>query len=78
MDVRATTPIVVRTPLVVFSIATQNVRRSCSHPEHVEKLEEKWWAISPEEFPSGFNLVSTFLQNSYSSLEDEEDMEEFS
>lgn len=54
------------------------MRHSRNPPGCAEKLEDKWQAIILGEFPSGITQISMFLQNSYSSLKDKEDMEEFS
>ena len=66
------------TPLAASSIAPPATRRSRSPPGHSEAPEVKRQAVSIEDFPSNFHLASSFLHNSYSSLEDEDDMEEFS
>ena len=66
------------TPLAVSSIVPPSTRRSRNPPRCAEILEVKRHAVSSEGFPSDFHQASTFLQNSYSSLEDEDDMEEFS
>ena len=67
-----------RTPLAVSSIVSSAARRSHSPPGRAEIPGVKQQAVSIEDFPSDFHPVSTFLQNSYSSLEDEDDMESFS
>ena len=68
----------VRTPLAVSSIVPRATRHSHSPPRHAEVPKVKRQAVSSEYFPSDFHQGSSFLQNSYSSLEDEDDMEEFS
>lgn len=78
MVTRDTIPIVVHTLFATLSIETQNVWHSHSPFGCAEKLEKKLQAISLEDFPSCFSQVSTFLKNFYSSLGDEEHMEDFS
>ena len=67
-----------RTPIAASAIAPSPARHSRSPSGRAETSGVKRQAISPDGFPSDFHPVSTFLQNSYSSLEDEEIMEEFS
>ena len=75
---RASPLVGVRTPLAASSIAPPATRRSRSPPGRAEAPEVKRQAVSSEDFPSDFHPASSFLHNSYSSLEDEDDMEEFS
>ena len=75
---RASPLVGVRTPLAASSIAPSATRCSRSPPRRAEAPEVKRQAVSAEDFPFDFHPASSFLHNSYSSLEDEDDMEEFS
>ena len=68
----------VHAPLTASSIVPPATRHSRSPLGCAEAPEVKRQAVSTKDFPFDFHLASSFLHNSYSSLEDEDDMEEFS